>query len=1198
MKKRASLLQFAAALAGVVSIGILSLSIAGHNQAKYMPLGASPSHASKPAAEQISVQHERLPLSFKVNVGQTAPEVQFVSQGVGYELFLTHQDAVLALQSGKQVRASRLNGASDAKALRDASCVQKTSVLRLHFEGANSTAEVSGLDPLPGRTDYFIGRDPKNWRTEVPSYSRVAYRGIYSGVDAVFYGNQRQLEYDFIVAPGADPNQIALDVNGAKTLKLDTKGNLSMEVSHREVRLLKPVIYQETNGERREIAGKYEITREHQITFSIGNYDRNERLVIDPVLDYSTYLGGGPAVTGIGSDFGYGIAVDSKGDAYVTGETFSVSFPTTASGFTPGPLGAGGNPLGAVFVTELNPAGTSELYSTYLIGTDANGDYGLALALDTSGNIYVAGQTFSTGFPTTANAAETAPKDPATVVNVGTAFLSKINPAMSGANSLVYSSYLGGSGGLTVFGDFADGVAADANGNAYVVGLTASSDFLSAVTTATGYQTSNSDTTNGVAFLAKVNTAGSGPTSVVYSTYLGGDGKNAANSVGYGDRALGVAADSSGNAYLVGTTTSSNFPTVNGLQSGPNASNTSGEAFVSRIDTTKTGAGSLIYSTYLGGDVFDVGGAIALEPGDATPSNAVYVTGSTASHTTAPPKFPTTAGAYIAATGTLDVVFVTVLDTTQSGAGSLKYSALVGGSGGDNGNGISVDSLGNAYVTGGTTSINFPLPAVGAYQTSDNNAGGTGFLFELNAGSNGQADLVYSTYFGGGGPGGDTGWAVALDSGNNAYITGQTGSTSNFPIYPATAFQTTLTKFDATAVDSAFVAKLTLEPTIVFSATTLAFGNEPVGSTAVNCGALTPCVVTLTNNTGVAIPITILALTGANPGDFAAGGGASTCAGSVPVGASCTIAVTFTPSMNPAGAETATLPIQYTAGNNGALTQNIALTGTGTAVANFTLLPATVPAFPATLVTSTSTTVQQVTLTNTSGAAIAFTVTPSTNFGENDTCNGNVGVPPNNTCTLNVTFTPTPGATGALAGTLTVTSGGAMQTSALSGTGGDFAVTGLPASATVTNNAGTFGGNLTTVPTPAPAGFAPSVSFTCTTTIPKGTCTAATVTAPGPITVNISVAASVPPSGQRVDGQRLMRPAIPLVAALLLFLMLPLLRRRRTWLGLAGVVLALCVFSSCSGNTKSQTYSLTLVANSTSNGTTVSHQYMVPVAVK
>ncbi len=408
-----------------------------------------------------------------------------------------------------------------------------------------------------------------------------------------------------------------------------------------------------------------------------------------------------------------------------------------------------------------------------------------------------------------------------------------------------------------------------------------------------------------------------------------------------------------------------------------------------------------------------------------------------------------------------------------------------------------------------------------------------------------------------------------------------------------------MTQFDATAVSAGFVAKLTLEPTIIFSTTTLAFGNESVGSTATNCVPLTPCVVTLTNNTGVAIPITLETITATAPSvatDFAAApGGLTPCAGSVPAGGSCTIAVTFTPSV--AIAETATLPIQYTAGNNGAATQNITLTGTGTAVANFTLLPANLT-FTTTQLVGTTSPSQLVTLTNTSAAAEVFTITASANFSETDNCSGAGGIAGGASCTINVSLAPMAGATGSLNGTLTATSGGAMQQTTLSGTGADFAVTSLPASVTVTNNAGMFGANVTTVPTPAPAGFAPSVSFMCTTTIPMGTCTAATVMAPAPITVNISVASAVPPSAHRVDGQRLMRPAIPLVTALLLFLTLPLLRRRRAWLGLAGVVLALCVFSSCTGTIKNKNFTLTLTASSTSNGTTVSHQYVVPVVVQ
>lgn len=1175
MKMRASLLQFAIALVTVVSVAVACLAFVHRNLARSAKLEAR-SNDSSALSTQIGTQYGRLPLSFEVNMGQTDPQVQFLAHGYGYELFLTHRDAVLALRRSAPVRLSYSNRVDYLKELRRADQSAKTSVLRLHFAGANSAAAISGLGRLPGRTDYFIGNDPKSWRTGVPSYAQVAYHGIYPGIDAVFYGNQKQMEYDLRVSPGAKPTSIALDVEGASALSVDASGNLMMRVADADVILTKPVAYQDLNGQRREIAANYVIDAGNRVTFSIGGYDTTKPIVIDPVLDYSTYLGGSAGNSTFGlTDFGYGIAVDSSGDAYVAGQTFSLKFPTTAGGYTTSPLAS--NPNGAVFVTEMNPAGTAEVYSTYLIGSDTQGDYGFAIALDPSGNIYVTGQTFSTGFPTTANAAETAPTDAATVTSVGTAFLSKINPNMSGTNSLVYSSYLGGSGAANG-GDIGWAVAADANNNAYIAGNTYSSDFLTAVTSTTGYQTSNSDTSNGVGFLAVVNTTASGAASLLYSTYLGGNGVNAGT--GYGDVAFGVAADSSGNAYLVGLTTSSNFLAVNALQSGPNGSNSSGEAFVSRIDTTKTGTNSLVYSTYLGGDVFDVANAVALEPSNATPANAVYVTGQTAST-----KFPVTTGAYSSAVTGSGVAFVTLLDTTQSGSASLKYSAVIGGSDGDQGYGIKADSSGNAYVVGTTGSPDFPVTA-GAFQTADNNSQGTAFVFELNPGGNGNADLFYSTYFGGTGPGGDAGTAIALGPSNNVYITGTTGSTSNFPIFPTTtAFQTTMTKFDAAATSAAFVAELTLQPTISLSATTLAFGNVPVNTTATACGGLSPCAVTVANNTSAAITITIGPITATPPSvatDFAS---TSTCGtpAVVPAGGNCTITVTFTPSV--VQAETATLPISFIAGNNTvATTENITLTGTGTV---FTVTPTTLPSFGFQLITSTSNS-QQVTVTNTSAAALAFTSSASANFGENDTCGGMVAAL--GSCTLNVTFTPT--TTGPLTGTLTVTSGGQNQMVQLSGSGGDFSVT-MPASISVTGNSGSGSANLT-----ATTGFTPSVSFTCTTTIPNGSCSAPTTTAPNSFTISVSVSSLVPPSTQRFDGWKMVRLIVPVVAVMLALLALPLVRRRRAWIGLAAVVVVAGLFSACSGSKSAKTYSLSLTASSTSNGTTVSHNYTTPVSVQ
>jgi len=1168
MKMRASLLKFSSVLGLAVFMASWALISAHRNLTKYAV--TEPSNLSAAQVTRIGAQYGRLPLSFEPNQGQTAPEVDFLSQGNGYELFLTHQDAVLALRQPMAIHTSRLNRTSYLREMRKARQAAKTSVVRLHFEGSNANAELTGVNRLPGRTDYFTGKDSRKWRTGVPSFAQVAYRGIYPGIDAKFYGNQTQLEYDFVVSPGADPNEIALDVEGAKGLRIDADGNLVMRINGGNLRLLKPTVYQEAAGNRREIAANYAIGSDNRVKFSVGTYDSNEPLVIDPVLDYSTYLGGSAGNSALGVfDFGYGIAVDAKGDAYVAGQTVSLTFPTTASGYTPGPLAS--NPNGAVFVTELNPTGTAELYSTYLIGTDAQGDYGFALALDPSGNVYVTGQTFSTGFPVTANAAEgTAP---ANVTINGTAFLSKINPSLSGANSLLYSSYLGGTGG-----EWGNSVAADATNNAYIAGFTTSTDFLSTVTTATGYQTSNPEPTptNGTAFLAVVNTAGSGASSVVYSTYLGGNGTNAAN-LGYGDQAFGVAADSSQNAYVVGGTSSTNFPTLNGLQGSVNASNTVGEGFVSRFNTAKTGASSLVYSTYLGGEVFDVATGAALEPGNATPANAVYVTGQTAST-----QFPVSQGAYASTVNANGIVFATILDTTQSGNASLKYSAVVGGSGGDLGNGIRADSSGNGYVVGSTQSANFPVTP-GAFQTSNNNkTGTTALVFEVNPGGNGNADLVYSSYFGGSGPGADRGWAIALDSSNDVYITGETGSTSNFAVFPAGAFQTTMTQFDASATDAAFVAELTLEPTMSFSATTLAFGNEAAGSTATACGALNPCEVTLVNNTSAAIPITVGAITPVGTG-FAAG--VPSCGASVVPGTACTIAVTFTPPAN--GPDVGTLPISFTAGNNlVASTQNITLTGTG---ASFTVAPNPLPSFGFELVTTTSA-AQQVILTNNSASALAFTTAATAPFAENDNCMGSVAA--NSMCTLNVTFAPT--VTGAANGTLTVTSGAVNEVAQLSGSGGDFSVA-LPASISVTNNAGSGTANLT-----ATTGFAPSVSFVCTTTIPNGSCSAATTTAPNSVNIMVSVSASVPPASRRFDTWRMLRPMAPVAAVVLALLSLPLARRRRIWLGFATLVLMVAVLSSCTGNlTGAKTYALSLMASSSTdgNGSTVSHSYSTSVTV-
>ena len=266
-------------------------------------------------------------------MGQTAQEVRFVSHGMGYGLFLTPQEAVIALQQHSMAyNLSPLHRMAYFRALRKARQAERTTVLRMRIEGANPAAQIAGVDRLPGKVNYFIGNNPKDWRTDIPSYARVKYRGIYPGVDLVFYGNQRRLEYDFVVAPGADPKVIQLSLKGAQKLRVNSNGDLIMSVSGGQVALQKPVIYQNLSSGRHEIQGRYVLAADSRVSFAVANYDRSAPLIIDPVLNYSTYLGGSAAP----GDLAAAIAVDSLGDAFVTGTTFSTTFPSSPGGFGAG----------------------------------------------------------------------------------------------------------------------------------------------------------------------------------------------------------------------------------------------------------------------------------------------------------------------------------------------------------------------------------------------------------------------------------------------------------------------------------------------------------------------------------------------------------------------------------------------------------------------------------------------------------------------------------------------------------------------------------------------------------------------------------------------------------------------------------------------------------------------------------------------
>jgi hypothetical protein len=688
-----------------------------------------------------------IPLSFEANRGQTDPSVRFLSRGRGYTLFLTPSEAVLVLKKPSDVSNQR--AVSSGRMTPSFSSPSQGegrgggAVLRMRLVGANPAPPVVGLDELPGKSHYFIGNDPAKWQTDVPHYARVAYRDLYPGIDLVYHEARGQLEYDFVLAPHANASAITLAFTGADQLHLDGQGDAVLETGIGQVRLKKPFLYQEKDGSKTAIDGRFLVKGRDQLAFHVGEYDADRPLIIDPTLSYSTYLGGDS------NDSGSSIAVDTAGNAYVTGFALSANFPTTAGTFD-----ASFNGDFDAFVTKLNSAGSALVYSTYLGGTTS--DFGNALAIDTAGNAYVTGSTASANFPITAGVFQ------ASLGGPGDAFVTKVNPT---GTALIYSTYLGGSGS-----ESGNAIAVDGGGNAYVTGSTDSPPGTSFPATAGAFQTALGGITD--AFVTKLNSTG---TSVSYSTYLGGGGSENGNA---------IAVDGGGNAYVTGSTDSppgTNFPATAGAFQ--TALGGSTDAFVTKLNSTGT---SVSYSTYLGGTGADVANALAI---DTTTGNA-YVTGSTVST-----NFPKTLGVFQTILNGAGDAFVTKLNSAGT---ALIYSTYLGGSGSDLANGLAIDSSANAFVTGNTFSTDFPTTA-DAFQTSSSPFGDA-FVTKLN--STGTAPLVYSSYLGGNGS--DFGNAIAIDSAAdpNAYVNGSTGST----VFPTTAgaFQTA---YGGGTTDS-FIAKI------------------------------------------------------------------------------------------------------------------------------------------------------------------------------------------------------------------------------------------------------------------------------------------------------------------------------------------------------------------------------------------------------
>lgn len=674
---------------------------------------ASESNLNTPGSSELKQTLSKLPLRFESNRGQTDQAVRFISRGQGYTLYLMPSEA----------RFELLNKTTNTR-----------SAIGLKLVGASSvstgedSAIIEGIERLPARSNYFIGNNSKEWRTDIPTFARVRQRNVYPGIDVVFYGNQQQIEYDFVVAPYANPQQIKLAFDNADQIQLEENGSLRLSIGAQpdeQLRIHKPIVYQETNGERHEIEGRYLMTgggsEETQVAFELGKYDPSLPLIIDPVVEYATYFGGS------GFDIGYGIAVDQQGFVYVTGQTASLDFPTK-NAFRTARDGASD-----AFLMKLNPTGSSVIFSTYIGGRNPD-DKGAGIAVDRAGNIYFAGETNSLNFPT-ANAAQ-----PTNRGNTD-AFIAKFN---IDGNELIYSTFWGGT-----LPDAVYGIALDRFDNAYVTGQTESTNFPA--------RNALQSTIRGQrdAFIAKFNPDGA----VVYSTYLGGD--IPPNSTRDDEAGYGIAVDQLQNAYITGFTSSPSFPMVNALQR-----NFAGveDVFVAKINA----AGSaLVYSTFLGGERGEEAKGIAVDAlGNA------YITGYTFSL-----DFPTTANALQRIYGGNVDGFVTKINAAGSG---LIYSTFLGGNGAENTGlisditpvgSIAVDKFGNAYVTGRTESANFPV--VRAIQPSlrgDNDI----FLSKLDPSG---SELIYSTYLGSSFTGDngfdERGLDIKVDGFGNAYLTGQ-----------------------------------------------------------------------------------------------------------------------------------------------------------------------------------------------------------------------------------------------------------------------------------------------------------------------------------------------------------------------------------------------------------------------------------------
>jgi uncharacterized repeat protein (TIGR01451 family) len=776
---------------------------------------------SKPESRAILGQ---LPLIFEPNQGQADPAVKFLAHGSGYSLFLDANSAVLAMQTAP-------SSSSSAK--------PTEQFVRMKLVGSNPAAALAGADALPGKSNYMIGNDPQKWHSGIPQFGGVHYAAVYPGIDLVFYGNQGHLEYDFRVAPGANASQAELEFDGASNLKLKLSGGDLILTSKDDggLRLRAPKVYQRDGDRHVPVAGRFVLRAANRVGFEIGNYDRSRELIIDPLLDFSTYFGGS------GTETSPSVAVNGNGEIYIVGSTTSppASFPLGTT--TPAQIGTAPN----IFVAEINPSQPpSVVYATFIGGSGGSGaDTSVGIGVDAGGNAYLVGNTSSTDFPTFGIPYQTAPETKTNCAGLPTCtsvFVSVLNPAGS---ALIYSSYLSGNGD-----DQASGMTIDTKGDVFLTGTTTSQDVpsLTDAFPATYFPVPYQQTpkTSLQFFVTEVNTKN--PNSVggiAYSTYFGG-GTPAPVAANCGTPPCnvggGIAVDATGNVYFSGTTNffnsglgqfgdsslSTDFPIVNAYQpcldtvppttlTNPyqcTAPTTGGapyptDAFVAKINPLGAVGTQLLFSTYFGGAGNETGPAIAIDSGAAH----IYLTGETNTGQTSataisfnlptgitpfqlcldtPPVTPPNVPPCPTITATpapFDAYVAQMTNPTQNASGTpvdvaLTYFTYLGGAGNDSASAIAVldsqsTTLNDVVLTGTTASSNFPT-TIGAFQTTLNGAQNA-FFSQINTTSTVNQNNVgsFSTYFGGNGV--DRGTGIAVDPNLNSYFVGDTTST-NFEV--------------------------------------------------------------------------------------------------------------------------------------------------------------------------------------------------------------------------------------------------------------------------------------------------------------------------------------------------------------------------------------------------------------------------------